>query len=870
MAKSKKSSETPLMKQYNAIKARYPGALLLFRVGDFYETFGEDAVKASKVLDIVLTKRANGSASHIELAGFPHHSLDSYLPRLVRAGNRVAICDQLEDPKSVKGIVKRGVTELVTPGLSLNDNVLEQKRNNFLAAIHYDDQACGVSFLDLSTGEFLVAQGAENYIEKLIQGFQPSEIIYCKSARPKFDKSFGGNYNNFHLEDWIFSLEYGYEKLTRHFNTANLKGFGVEDLKASIIAAGAVLFYLEETEHKETRHIGNLSRIDEQQYVWLDKFTIRNLELIHPSQPDGTALIDVLDHTETPMGSRLLRKWMVLPLKNKEQIEIRLNTVEGFLEEEEVLNEVNGHLKQIGDLERLISKVATARINPREMGQLKKSLSQIAPIRQELKKANNSIFTQYLDQLNECEGLVTNIEESIKDDAPINASQGNIINDGVNEELDELRKLAFSGKDYLRGIQEREMERTGISSLKIAYNKVFGYYLEVTNAHKNKVPQEWIRKQTLVNAERYITEELKVYEEKILKAEDQIFVIEQRLYNELVAFATEYIDLIQQNARVIASLDCLTSFAYLAKRNNYTKPTISEEFSLDIKEGRHPVIEQNMPPEEDYIPNDVFLDDESQQIMIITGPNMAGKSALLRQTALIVLMAQMGSYVSAGYARIGVIDKVFTRVGASDNLSRGESTFMVEMTETASILNNLSNRSLVLMDEIGRGTSTYDGISIAWSIVEFLHNHPQFKAKTLFATHYHELNELTKDLPRVKNYNVAVKEIEDKIIFIRKLQSGGSEHSFGIHVAQLAGMPNQVVIRANSILKHLEADKLSENEKEKLAEVPSSQFQLNLFESDPRFEKVLKLLREIDVNTISPVEALLKVNEMKEELKGKS
>ena len=870
MAKAKKSSETPLMKQYNAIKARYPGALLLFRVGDFYETFGEDAVKASKVLDIVLTKRANGSASHIELAGFPHHSLDAYLPRLVRAGNRVAICDQLEDPKSVKGIVKRGVTELVTPGLSMNDNVLEQRRNNFLASIHYDEKACGVSFLDLSTGEFLVSEGSVDYVEKLIQGFQPSEIIYSKAEKARFEKSFGANYINFHLEDWIFSTEYGYEKLTRHFSTNNLKGYGVEEMKLGIIAAGAVLFYLEETEHKEVKHIGQLSRIDEQQYVWLDKFTIRNLELIHPSQSDGTALIDIMDSTQTPMGSRLLRKWMVLPLKNKEQIERRLNTVEAFMEEDDLLNEVNAYLKQIGDLERLISKVATGRINPRELVQLKKSLSQIKPIKDELKKSSNSIFAQHLDQLNECEALLSNIDAGLKDDAPINATQGNIIKDGVNEELDELRKLAFSGKDYLKGIQERETERTGISSLKIAYNKVFGYYLEVTNAHKDKVPQEWIRKQTLVNAERYITEELKVYEEKILNAEGQIFVIEQKLYMELVSFATEYIETIQQNARSIASLDCLTSFAYLAKRNSYVKPIITDEYLLDIKEGRHPVIEQNMPPEEDYIPNDVYLDDESQQIMIITGPNMAGKSALLRQTALIVLMAQMGCFVPAGYARVGLVDKVFTRVGASDNLSRGESTFMVEMTETASILNNLSNRSLVLMDEIGRGTSTYDGISIAWSIVEYLHNHESYKAKTLFATHYHELNELTNDLPRVKNFNVAVKELENKIIFIRKLQAGGSEHSFGIHVAQLAGMPNQVVIRANTILKHLEADKLSESDKEKLAEVPSSQFQLNLFESDPRFEQVMKLLRGIDINTISPVEALLKVNEMKEVLKGKS
>ncbi|MEQ8473023.1 MAG: DNA mismatch repair protein MutS [Marinoscillum sp.] len=870
MAKAKKSSETPLMKQYNAIKARYPGALLLFRVGDFYETFGEDAVKASKILEIVLTKRANGSASHIELAGFPHHSLDTYLPRLVRAGNRVAICDQLEDPKSVKGIVKRGVTELVTPGLSLNDNVLEQRRNNFLAAVHYGEKACGVSFLDLSTGEFLVAEGTEDYIEKLVQGFQPSEILYSKAEKVRFEQSFANDYINFHLEDWIFSLEYGYEKLTRHFNTNNLKGYGVEEMKLAIIAGGAILFYLEETEHKEVKHIGQLSRIDEQQYVWLDKFTIRNLELVHPSQSDGTALIDIMDNTQTPMGSRLLRKWMVLPLKNKEQIDRRLSTVEAFIEEDEVLHEVSAFLKQIGDLERLISKVATGRINPRELGHLKKSLNQIAPIKEQLKKSGNAVFAQHIDQLNECEALLTNIEEALKEDGPINATQGNIIKDGVNEELDELRKLAFSGKDYLKGIQERETERTGISSLKIAYNKVFGYYLEVTNSHKDKVPQEWIRKQTLVNAERYITEELKVYEEKILNAEGQIFVIEQKLYTELVSFATEYIEVIQQNARTIAALDCLTAFAFLAKRNSYVKPHITDEFSLDIKEGRHPVIEQNMPPEEDYIPNDVYLDDESQQIMIITGPNMAGKSALLRQTALIVLMAQMGSFVPAGYARVGLVDKVFTRVGASDNLSRGESTFMVEMTETASILNNLSNRSLVLMDEIGRGTSTYDGISIAWSIVEYLHNHEQFKAKTLFATHYHELNELTNDLPRVKNFNVAVKELESKIIFIRKLQAGGSEHSFGIHVAQLAGMPNKVVIRANTILKHLEADKLSENEREKLAEVPSSQFQLNLFESDPRFEQVMKLLREVDINTISPVEALLKVNEMKEVLRQKS
>ena len=869
MAKSAKASETPLMKQYNAIKAKYPGALLLFRVGDFYETFGEDAVRASKVLDIVLTKRANGSASHIELAGFPHHSLDAYLPRLVRAGHRVAICDQLEDPKSVKGIVKRGVTELVTPGLSLNDNVLEQNRNNFLAAVHFGDKACGLAFLDLSTGEFMVTQGNELYLDKLIQGFNPSEVIYCKTAKEKYRSKYESGHHGFALEEWIFQHQFAYEKLIHHFNTTNLKGFGVEELQEGVIAAGAILYYLEETEHREVGHIGHLSRIDEQQFVWMDKFTIRNLELISPSQPDGTSLIDVLDQTKTPMGARLLRKWLVLPLKDKEAIERRLDTVEVFVEDDDTQDFLTDTLSKIGDLERLVSKVATLRINPREMNQLKKGLSHVAPIKEQLKALEKKTFAPYIDQLNDCKTLLEKIEAQLKEEVPLNANQGNMINDGVNDELDELRSIAFSGKDFLKGIQTREMEKTGITSLKIAYNKVFGYYLEVTNAHKDKVPDEWIRKQTLVNAERYITEELKVYEEKILKAEDRIFEIEAALYQELVSFASEYIETIQQNARILATLDCLSCFAGLAQRNNYTKPTISKEYLIDIKEGRHPVIEQNLAAEESYIPNDIFLDNESQQVIVITGPNMAGKSALLRQTALITIMAQIGSFVPAGYAKVGLLDKVFTRVGASDNLSRGESTFMVEMTETASILNNLSDRSLILMDEIGRGTSTYDGISIAWSIVEFIHNHSQFKAKTLFATHYHELNELTKDLSRVKNYNVSVKELEDKVIFLRKLEPGGSEHSFGIHVAQMAGMPNQIVIRANEILKHLEKEKLSDQEKEKLAEVPSSQFQLNLFEGDPKFEKVMKLLSDVDVNTISPVEALLKINEMKEILKGK-
>ena len=722
-------------------------------------------------------------------------------------------------------------------------------------------------FWTFSTGEFLTAQGNLEYIEKLIQGFQPSEIIYSKAFRAKFDERFSGKYNHFHLEDWIFSMEYGYEKLTNHFHTKNLKGFGIDHMPSAIIAAGAILYYLEETEHKDVSHIRQISRIDEQQYVWLDKFTIRNLELISPAQSDGTALIEILDRTLTPMGGRLLRKWMVLPLKDKKAIDQRLSAVDELLTREDLSQSIAENLKGINDLERLISKVATARINPREMIQLKKSLGQIPKIRQALADSSSETLKGLAEQLNECEGLYDQINAQLKDDVPLVTNQGNMIKDGVDEQLDEYRKLAFSGKDYLKNIQEREMERTGIASLKIAYNKVFGYYLEVTNAHKDKVPEEWIRKQTLVNAERYITEELKVYEEKILNAESQLFIIESRLYQELVAFSAEYISLIQQNARIIAALDIYISFAQLAAKYHYIRPTISDEVSIDIKSGRHPVIERSMPPEEDYIPNDVFLDDESQQIIIITGPNMAGKSALLRQTALIVLMAQMGCFVPAGYARIGVVDKVFTRVGASDNLSRGESTFMVEMTETASILNNLSNRSLVLMDEIGRGTSTYDGISIAWSIVEFLHNHPDFKAKTLFATHYHELNELTNDLPRVKNFNVAVKEVEDKILFIRKLQPGGSEHSFGIHVAQLAGMPNQIVLRANSILKHLESEKLAEKDKEHLADLPSSQFQLNLFESDPRFEEVMKLLRNIDINSISPVEALLKINEMKEVLK---
>lgn len=863
-----KSKETPLMKQYNAIKAKHPDALLLFRVGDFYETFGEDAVRASKTLDIVLTKRANGSAAHIELAGFPHHALDNYLPRLVRAGNRVAICDQLEDPKSVKGIVKRGVTELVTPGLTLNDNVLEQKRNNYLASISFGKETHGISFLDLSTGEFMLSQGSMDYVDKLIQGFEPSEVIFCKKYRDLFEQHFGDEINTFCLEEWIYGFDFGYEKLNTHFKTKNLKGFGIEESPEGIAAAGAILHYLEETEHKEIAHISGISRLDTNKYVWLDRFTIRNLELVTAQQSDGVPLISVLDQTKTPMGSRLLKKWMVLPLKEKDAIERRQSAVAALIENPENTAVITEPLSKITDMERLVSKVAALRVNPRELVQLKKALANLAPIKASLEQGESPTLKMLGESINACTELVEKIDSRLKEEVPLNATQGNIIQDGIDPELDELRKIAFSGKDYLLQIQEREKQQTGISSLKISYNKVFGYYLEVSNAHKDKVPAEWIRKQTLVNAERYITEELKTYEEKIITAEDKLGSIELRLFNELVEYTSRYLQEIQKNARLVAELDCLISFAEVAQKQGYVLPIIKEDHELDIKEGRHPVIETQLPPDEPYIPNSVFLDDISQQIAVITGPNMAGKSALLRQTALIVLMAQMGSFVPASYAKVGIIDRVFTRVGASDNLSRGESTFMVEMTETASILNNLSENSLVLMDEIGRGTSTYDGVSIAWAIVEHLHNHPKCKAKTMFATHYHELNQIATDFPRVKNFNVSVKELDNRVVFMRKLKEGGSEHSFGIHVAQMAGMPNEVVIRANEILKHLEKDKVTEDHQERVESIPKANFQLSMFESDPKFEEVLGLLNKLDVNTISPVEALLKLNEIKNILKG--
>ena len=858
--------ETPLMKQYRAVKIKYPGALLLFRVGDFYETFGEDAIKASKILDIVLTKRSNGAASQVELAGFPHHALDTYLPKLVRAGQRVAICDQLEDPKMAQGIVKRGVTELVTPGLSLHDQILDQRTNNYLASLYLGKEFTGVAFLDLSTGEFLTSRGSLAFIDKLLQSLKPTELVFNKSCKNEFLESLKSDYHTYGLDDWVYSFDYGYEKLVEHFQTNSLKGFGIENLGEGIIAAGAILHYLESTEHHQIKHITSISRIEEDQYVWLDKFTIRNLELLHSPQEDGVPLIKVLDKTVSPMGARLMKMWMALPLKQKDKIENRLDCVAHLVQNQPIREALWQHLEQVGDLERLISKVAVGRINPREMVHLLKALQQIPAIQDVLKPVKVTSLKKLTGQLDHCQALVEKIEKELKEEPPLASNQGGLIKEGVSPELDELRQIAYTGKDVLLQIQKREKEKTGISSLKIAYNKVFGYYLEVTHAHKDKVPADWVRKQTLVNAERYITEELKTYEEKILTAEEKIVDIEYRLFQRIVETAINYLLPIQNDARILAQLDCFSGLAQGAIQHGYNRPEINQTKAIDIKEGRHPVIEHQLPLGEPYIPNDVYLDNEEHQILVITGPNMAGKSALLRQTALIVLMAQIGSFVPASSAKIGITDKIFSRVGASDNLSRGESTFMVEMIETASILNNLSDRSLILMDEIGRGTSTYDGISIAWSIVEYLHNHPKFKAKTLFATHYHELNELAEDLRGVNNYNVSVKEVGKKVIFMRKLKEGGSAHSFGIHVAQMAGMPNQVVVRANEIMTHLEKDKLSHQEQEKIQSIPTN-FQMNLFELDPQFAEVKKILDQLDINTISPVEALLTLNEIKTLLK---
>ncbi|HPS63587.1 MAG TPA: DNA mismatch repair protein MutS, partial [Bacteroidales bacterium] len=801
MTKSRETAETPLMKQYNAIKAKYPDALLLFRVGDFYETFGEDAIKASSILGIVQTRRANGAAAYMELAGFPHHSLDLYLPKLVKAGLRVAICDQLEDPKLTKTIVKRGVTELVTPGVSYHDKIVEQKENNFLAGLHLGNKISGISFLDISTGEFYVAQGNIEYIDKLIQGFHPSEVVIQKNRRAEFSELFGSKFYISTFEDWVFTPDFAQDILLRHFGTASLKGFGVENLDAGIIAAGAALHYLAETQHDRVQHICKISRIEEDNYLWLDRFTIRNLEMITPANENARTLLDVLDQTVSPMGSRQLRRWMILPLKNRQPIEERLDAVEYFTREGEQAEKFRHLFQQIGDLERIISKAAVGKIGPRELVFLKRALDAIGEVKERCAASGDEGLRKMGDQLNTCQVARERIEREIQPDPPALVVKGNVIRDGINPELDELRAMAYSGKDYLLQIQQREIEKTGISSLKIGFTNVFGYYLEVTNSHKEKVPAEWQRKQTLVNAERYITQELKDYEEKILNAEEKILEIEQRLYNDLVLFLSDYIQPIQLNAALIARLDVLVSFAIVAARHRYVRPALNDSFVLDIRNGRHPVIEQQMKPGEEYIANDVYLDDKTQQIIILTGPNMSGKSALLRQTALIVLMAQMGCYVPADSAELGVVDKVFTRVGASDNISSGESTFMVEMNETASILNNISDRSLILLDEIGRGTSTYDGISIAWAIAEFLHQHPLFRPKVLFATHYHELNEMAALMPRIRNFHVSVKEIRNRVIFLRKIVPGGSEHSFGIHVAKMAGMPASVLERAGEMLR---------------------------------------------------------------------
>jgi len=866
----KEIKETPLMKQYNQIKAKHPQALLLFRVGDFYETFGADAIVASKILGIVLTKRGNGAAGPIELAGFPHHSMDTYLPKLVRAGQRVAICDQLEDPKLTKNIVKRGVTELVTPGVSFNDQVLDTKKNNFLCAVHFEKSLIGISFLDVSTGEFLIAEGSKEYIEKLIQGFEPTEIVYNKRSSKQFDEAFGNKYYSFRLEDWVFTEDYAIESLNKQFGTKSLKGFGVSQLEAGIISAGAAIHYISENKHTNLGHITAISRIEEEKYVWLDRFTIRNLELISSPHDNATTLIQIIDRTKTPMGGRMMKRWMVLPLKDMKPIQDRLDAVESFYNNEDISFNLSERLRQINDLERLISKVAVGKVNSKEVIQLKRTLLQMDPIKDLISSETADVLKLIADQINSCDKLVEIINKTMQEDPVLHFGKGKIIADGFDKELDDLRAISFSGKDYLNQLQKRESERTGIPSLKVAFNNVFGYYLEVRNTHRDKVPEEWVRKQTLVNAERYITEELKEYETKILGAEEKIYAIETRLFQDLVFTMADFIQPIQRNAFLISQLDCLLSFSEVALENDYCKPEVNESFAIDIKSGRHPVIEKQLKSGKQYIANDVFLDNDTQQIMMITGPNMSGKSALLRQTALISLMAQMGGFVPAASAKLGLVDKVFTRVGASDNISSGESTFMVEMNETSSILNNLSNRSLILLDEIGRGTSTYDGISIAWAIAEYIHEHPKMKGKTLFATHYHELNDMTSCFDRIKNFNVSVKEIGKKILFLRKLVEGGSEHSFGIHVARLAGMPQQVLTRAESMLVQLEASHeltAKTGKKKKVKEVISEgmeDMQLSFFQlNDPVLENIREELVSIDINTLTPVEALMKLNEIK-------
>jgi len=871
---AKKDGElTPMMKQFFDFKAKYPEALLLFRCGDFYETYCEDAIIASRILGITLTHRNNGYNKGDEMAGFPHHALDTYLPKLIRAGKRVAICDQLEDPKLTKKLVKRGITELVTPGVAMQDTVLNYKENNFLAAVHFGKGSCGVAFLDISTGEFLTGEGTYDYVEKLIGNFQPKEVLYDRGRKHDFERYFGNRLVTFELDDWVFTEQTAHQKLYKHFNVKSLKGFGIDHLKSGVIAAGAILQYLEQTLHTQIAHITSISRIEEERYVRLDKFTIRSLELIAPMQDDGKSLLDVIDHTVTPMGGRLLRRWLVFPLKDEKPINERLDIVEYYYREPDFRQCIDDQLHRMGDLERIISKVAVGRVSPREVVQLKLALQAIQPIKTACLYANNDVLKRVGEQLNLCESIRDRIEREIQNDPPQLVAKGGVIRNGVNEELDELRHIAYSGKDYLLQIQEREAQETGISSLKVGYNNVFGYYLEVRNAYKDKVPQEWVRKQTLAQAERYITQELKEYEEKILGAEDKILSLEAQLFNDFVLALQEFIPQIQINANVLAHLDCLLSAAKTAEENHYVRPVVSPSDIIDIKQGRHPVIETQLPIGEHYVPNDILLDSERQQIIIITGPNMAGKSALLRQTALIVLLAQIGSFVPAESAQIGLVDKIFTRVGASDNISLGESTFMVEMTEAANILNNVTPRSLVLFDELGRGTSTYDGISIAWAIVEYLHEHPKAQARTLFATHYHELNEMEKNFSRIKNYNVSVKEVEGKVIFLRKLERGGSEHSFGIHVAEISGMPKSIVKRANVILKQLEADNAQVGTVGKpTAEIAASRegMQLSFFQlDDPVLCQVRDEILGLDVNNLTPLEALNKLNDIKKIVSGK-
>ena len=868
--------ETPLMKQYFEIKAKHPDAILLFRVGDFYEMYGDDAVVGAEILGIVQTKRANGVGQSVEMAGFPHHALDTYLPKLVRAGKRVAICDQLEDPKLTKKLVKRGITELVTPGVSINDNILNHKENNFLAAIHFAKDKCGIAFLDISTGEFLTAEGTTDYIDKLLNNFSPKEVLLERNNKKKFEEIFGPRYFSFELDDWIFTSEAANDRLLKHFETKNLKGFGIQHLKLGIIASGAILYYLDQTQHTHISHITSLARIEEERYVRLDKFTVRSLELVCAMNEDGKSLLDVIDKTISPMGSRLLRRWILFPLKDVKPIQERQDVVEYFFRHPEVKELLDEQLEQIGDLERIISKVAVGRVTPREVVQLKIALQALEPIKEACMASNEPSLCRIGEQLNVCALIRDRIDREIQPDPPSLVNKGGVIAKGVNEELDELRSIAYSGKDYLLQVQQRESEKTGIPSLKIAFNNVFGYYIEVRNAHKDKVPADWIRKQTLVNAERYITEELKEYEEKILGAEEKILSLESRLFNELVLCLTEYIPPIQCNANLIGRLDCLLSFAKVAESNKYIRPLVDESDVIDIKGGRHPVIEKQLPLGETYVANDVYLDEDKQQIIIITGPNMAGKSALLRQTALITLLAQIGCFVPAESARIGIVDKIFTRVGASDNISVGESTFMVEMNEAADILNNMTSRSLVLFDELGRGTSTYDGISIAWAIVEYIHEHPHAHAKTLFATHYHELNEMERSFPRIKNFNVSVKEVGNKVIFLRKLVPGGSEHSFGIHVAKMAGMPKCIVNRADEILKQLESEKRQEGAtsgssvKKAPATRQSGNYQLSFFQlDDPVLSQVRDEIKNMDLNNLTPLEALNKLSEIRKIITGK-